>query len=140
MPRVYTTSRRVEFHQTDAAGIAHFSAFFRYMEEAEHELLRHAGLSVFTEDVEGTLSWPRVSAHCDFHGPARFEDVLQIAVDIGRMGEKSVTYRFRFTLDEKSIASGTMTSVCCRITAGGLPVSIPIPQRILDKLAPFVCD
>ena len=41
-----TTRRRVEFRDTDAAGIVHFSAFFVWMESAEHELLRAAGVPV----------------------------------------------------------------------------------------------
>ena len=36
----FTTARRIEFRDTDAAGIVHFSAFFLWMESAEHELLR----------------------------------------------------------------------------------------------------
>ena len=40
----FVARRRVEFRDTDAAGIAHFSTFFVWMESAEHELLRHAGV------------------------------------------------------------------------------------------------
>ena len=36
--------RRVRFYEVDGAGIVHFSWFFRYMEEAEYELWRSAGL------------------------------------------------------------------------------------------------
>ena len=39
-------SRRVQFAETDLAGIVHFSWMFRYMEEAEHALWRAAGLSI----------------------------------------------------------------------------------------------
>ena len=53
MPSAYTTSRRIEFRDTDAAGIAHFSVFFTMMEEAEHEFLRHLGLSVLMRDEKG---------------------------------------------------------------------------------------
>ena len=42
----YRLRRRVQFYETDAAGIVHFSWFFRYMEEAEHALWREAGLSI----------------------------------------------------------------------------------------------
>ena len=45
MSTAFVTSRRVEFSDTDAAGIVHFVAFFRMMEQAEHELLRSVGLS-----------------------------------------------------------------------------------------------
>lgn len=40
----FQTSRRVEFCDTDMAGIVHFANFFRYMEAAEHELFRNLGL------------------------------------------------------------------------------------------------
>ncbi|MEL7264077.1 MAG: hypothetical protein AAFP69_04590, partial [Planctomycetota bacterium] len=43
----FSIQRRVEFRDTDAAGIVHFSAFFPFMETAEHAFLRSLGLSVF---------------------------------------------------------------------------------------------
>src|SRR3954454_25408688 len=36
MPTPFKISRLVEFADTDMAGIMHFSAFFRFMEAAEH--------------------------------------------------------------------------------------------------------
>jgi len=88
--------RRVEFRDTDAAGIMHFSMFFVYMEQAEHELLRSLGLSVLEHDASGAISWPRVAVACDYRQPLRFEDEFEIEVSISRMGEKSVTSAFRF--------------------------------------------
>ena len=63
MPTPFHTSRFVEFSDTDMAGIMHFSAFFRYMEAAEHELLRSLGFSVYSE-IDGDVdqlsrAWPR---------------------------------------------------------------------------------
>src|SRR5215831_6794970 len=46
MPEPFRTQRRVEFADTDMAGIVHFANFFRYMEAAEVEFLRSRGLSV----------------------------------------------------------------------------------------------
>jgi 4-hydroxybenzoyl-CoA thioesterase/acyl-CoA thioester hydrolase len=134
----YCTTRRVEFRDTDTAGIMHFSAYFTYMEEAEHEFLRHLGLSVHMRDEQGVISWPRASARCDFLGAARFEDVFQIHVSVARLGEKSVTYRFRFTRDDTQLALGSITAVCCRLDPGQPPRSIPIPTAIAQKLGQFV--
>ena len=39
----YRHKRRVQFYETDAAGIVHFSWYFRYMEEAELRAWREAG-------------------------------------------------------------------------------------------------
>ena len=44
--------RIVEFRDTDAAGIAHFSAFFFWMESTEHEFLRELGVRVVDNDPE----------------------------------------------------------------------------------------
>ena len=99
MAELYRTTRRVEFSETDAAGMIHFSSYFLYMEQAEHELFRHLGTSVLTKDDSGTISWPRVSASCDYSRPGTFEDELQIDVGIARLGEKSVTYQFYFLKD-----------------------------------------
>ena len=64
MPTSFRTSRLVEFSDTDMAGIMHFSAFFRYMEAAEHELLRNLGFSVYCEIDGVPISFPRVAASC----------------------------------------------------------------------------
>src|ERR1051325_1997679 len=113
MPTAFVTTRRIEFSDTDAAGIAHFSAFFRMMEQAEHELLRSVGLSV--HDAAEKIGWPRVSAKCDFQSAARFEELLEIEVRIARLGKKSVTYSHRFLRGGEQLATGEITAVCCRI-------------------------
>ena len=134
----FRTTRRVEFSDTDAAGIAHFTAFFRYMEQAEHELLRSVGLSVLMSGPEGEFGWPRVSAKCDFSSTAKFEELLEIEVHISRLGKKSVTYRCRFLSRGQELATGEITSVCCRVNTEGELVSIPIPTPFREKLQPFV--
>jgi acyl-CoA thioester hydrolase len=138
MTTAFVTTRRVEFSDTDAAGIMHFAAFFRMMEQAEHDLLRSVGLSVVQHEVEGTLSWPRVAARCEFQSAARFEDLLQIEVRIVRLGEKSITYAHRFIRDDQTLASGEITAVCCRMQGHGPPAPMPIPAAIAVKLRPYV--
>lgn len=139
----FKTTRRVEFSDTDAAGIMHFSAFFRFMEQAEHDLLRSQGLSVvMNDDITGAgggkLSWPRVHAHCDYRAPAHYEDVLEIEVTITRLGEKSASYSFRFSNAGVELATGEITSVCCRIGGGQRPQSVEIPGWFREKLLPFI--
>lgn len=137
-PVRFVARRRVEFADTDAAGIVHFSRFFVFMEWAEHEFLRSLGLSVHHHDDEGVISWPRVSARCDYRRPARFEDVLEFSLLIRRLGDRSVTYSFEISLGGQSIAMGEVTAVCCRLKPGQAPFSIAIPAWIANKLRPFV--
>lgn len=137
MSTAFVTTRRVEFSDTDAAGIMHFVAFFRMMEQAEHDLLRSVGLSVVMHDAAGQLSWPRVKATCDFQAAAHFEDVLEIDVRIARLGDRSVTYEHVFRRGDQTLATGQVTAVCCRIHAAAPPKSLPIPEFIAAKLRPF---
>jgi acyl-CoA thioester hydrolase len=137
MPSPFHTSRLVEFHDTDMAGIMHFASFFVYMESAEHELLRSLGLSVHSQVEQEHTSFPRVSATCNYFAPARCEERLDIDVAVARIGHKSVTYEFRFTRDGLELAVGSMTAVCCRIVPGRPPSPIPIPTETVEKLQAY---
>ncbi|MFN0019997.1 MAG: acyl-CoA thioesterase [Pirellulaceae bacterium] len=134
----FRTTRRVEFSDTDAAGIAHFTAFFRYMEQAEHELLRSVGLSVFMQVDGEEITWPRVNSKCDFRSMAKFEELLEIAVSISRLGEKSITWSFQFAIGTRDVASGEITAVCCRVNPDGTLSSTLIPPIFATKLRPFL--
>lgn len=144
MPESFQTKRRVEFRDTDAAGIVHFSVFFAYMEEAEHQLLREAGLSVVSQMNGKTVSWPRVSANCDYRKAIKFEQVISIDVSIQRLGSKSITWQFQFRNEAgDTIAEGTTTTVCCEIPQETdlhealKPVPIEIPDEFREKLKGF---
>lgn len=139
----FTTTRRVEFRDTDAAGIVHFSVFFTYMEQAEHELLRSLGTSVMQADAAmpgETIGWPRVSAGCDFHGPARFEQTLQIEVFVEHIGTKSVRYRHEFSNQDGPVATGHVTAVCCRFSKDRPMESIAIANPLRKLLEQFTSD
>jgi acyl-CoA thioester hydrolase len=133
----FRTTRRVEFRDTDAAGIAHFSAFLFYMESVEHELLRDLGLSVLWADESGPISWPRVSVSCDYSGSVRFEEVLDVTLRVARLGTKSVSYEFDFSCAGRAIAKGLTVAVCCRIPKDAPPESVPIPEPIAAKLREY---
>src|SRR5688572_15517610 len=112
--------RRVQFAETDLAGIAHFSNFFRWMEEAEHAFFRSLGMSVVMRHGDGEITWPRVSVSCDYSGPVRFEDELELRLRVTRVGGKSVAYEVDFmTGGGERVALGKMISVCCAIEPGG---------------------
>jgi YbgC/YbaW family acyl-CoA thioester hydrolase len=130
----FHTKRRIEFGDTDMAGIVHFSNFFRFMESAECEYLRTRGLSVKIEWEGQTLGFPRVAASCDYVKPARFEDVLEVAVAIDRVGSKSVTFAFEFTRAGDLIARGKVTSVCCRVGKDHQIEGIEIPATYRARL------
>ena len=134
----FKTRRRVEFRDTDAAGIVHFSAFFFWMESAEHELLREVGVRVVDRGADGVeASWPRVSASCDYTAAIRFGDEIDIAVGVEQIGRSSVTYGFRFEHDGVPVARGRVVAVRCLMHPGRRPEAVPIPDDIVGRLAVY---
>jgi YbgC/YbaW family acyl-CoA thioester hydrolase len=110
----FTTHRRVEFADTDMAGIVHFANFFKWMEEAEHEFFRSLGFSIMERQPDGvSLTWPRVTATCSFEKPLFYEDMLEVRVDVERIGAKSLTYAVEFWRGTDRIATGHMKTACC---------------------------
>ena len=134
MPPVYRTTRRIEFADTDMAGIVHFANFFRFMEAAEVAFLRSRGFSVVMSWEGRKISFPRVAASCDYLRPIRFEDVAEITVRLHRLGHKSVTYAFEFGHGGDIIARGQVSAVCCRVLAGHKLESVEIPASFRKKL------
>jgi YbgC/YbaW family acyl-CoA thioester hydrolase len=133
MSEPFQITRRVEFGDTDMAGIMHFSNFFRFMEVAETEFLRSRGLNVAWAEAAGKFGFPRVAASCDYQSPARFGDLLTITVSVEKVGRKSVSYRFEFSIAERSVAVGAITAVYCRTGTGGIE-SFEIPAELRAKI------
>lgn len=140
MGQVFKTQRRVEFRDTDTAGIVHFSNFFAYMEQAEHALLRSIGLGVICEVDGQNISWPRVNAECNYRNAIKFEEMIDVEVEVTKIGTKSLTYGFRFFREETPVADGSITVVCCLFEHGQRPVSVPIPAGFIEKIKPFLSE
>lgn len=131
----FTTQRRVEFCETDMAGIVHFSNYYRYMEQAEHEYFRSLGLDIMEDQPDGTrIGWPRVSSKCRFKAPAFYNDVLEIRTSVVRKGVKSLTFQMDFWRGETWVARGQTKTVCCLIHADKQLESIEIPPRYADRI------
>jgi acyl-CoA thioester hydrolase len=126
--------RRVLFSETDVAGLVHFSNFFRYFEDAEHQLWRDAGLSIHPET--SSVGWPRVAASCEFHRPLKFEQEFDVVVRITEMTRRTIAYAGEITRNGERVATGTWKIACVtRLPDGGIR-SADIPADVAERLKP----
>ncbi len=136
-PYCFEFQRRVEFSETDMAGIMHFSNFYRFMESAEHAFFRSLDHGIH-QTIDGeTVGWPRIHSSCDFFRPVRFEDSVTIRLTIEEIRRRSVRYIHTFLLgdDATVVASGRMTTACvCLDREAGKIESINIPEELREKL------
>jgi len=135
MPVHFVTTHRVEFFETDLAGIVHFANYYRYMEQAEHSFFRSLGLQIHAKLPDGTVfGWPRVAASCSFNSPARYEDEIEIQVTVIRRTTRSLTTSYLFRLGERQLATGEMKTAYCIVPPGGGLQSVDMPPEYFERL------
>ena len=114
MPSV-TIHVRVPFVDVDSSMRIHFTAMFRYMEIAEHELMRSLGFQYATSLK--SYAFPRVHLECDFQGAIRYDDEIDVMARIERVGTTSWTVAFAAyplnvaASNAPTLATGRMTIV-----------------------------
>jgi acyl-CoA thioester hydrolase len=123
--------RRVQYPETDASGIVHFTNFFKYVEEAEHAMWRAAGLSIAQPDRE--IGWPRVAASFEFRKPLRFEDEFDVHIRVAEKTRKTIRYKAVLRKDHELIAEGWLTIICVRRVPGERVKAIDIPVDIDER-------
>ena len=136
MPCDFKVERRVEFSETDMAGIMHYSNFFRFMETAEHAFYRSLGYSVVMAHFDPPLGWPRVHAECDYFKPLRFEDLVEIHLLVKEKKNKSISYVFRFFKlngEREEVARGGLTVVCVA-HRDGVMRAVEMPAELAEKI------
>lgn len=101
-----TIRRRVEWMDTDAAGIWHHTTLIRWAEDAEAELHRRLGI------VQKTFgATPRVNIEFNYRVPLRFDDEADVTLGVSSLGETSITYLVEVNRNGEPIATGGMVAV-----------------------------
>ncbi len=138
----FKTSRLVEFHETDMAGIVHFAQFFRYMEFVEHAFLRSLGHSVVLPNTAPPLGFPRVHASCDYRRPLRFEDTVELHLLVAEKRTRSIAYQVRMARihpgPREEVAVGRLVVACVAKNPDGQFSAVPLPNSLasLIEVAP----
>ena len=128
----FTQSFRVHWVDTDAAGVMHFSNFFRCFEACEEAFYRSISLPLTeVRDRHGILL-PRVEVHCEYKAACRFDDVIDLTLRIREVAEKTITYDFQVTRrsDGKVAADGYVK--CIAISKEWR--AVPLPQDVAKKV------
>jgi YbgC/YbaW family acyl-CoA thioester hydrolase len=132
--REFTYHRRVQFPETDASGLVHFTCFFKYVEEAEHAMWRAAGLSIAPPG--SPIGFPRIAASFEYRRPLRFEDEFDVHLRVAEKTGKTLRYRAVLKKDGEVVAEGSLTIICVKRVPGAPPKATDIPAEIAERFAP----
>jgi acyl-CoA thioesterase FadM len=116
-PARVVVRRRIEWMDTDAAGIYHWTTVFRLAEAAEAALHTALGIADFTFGAT-----PRVAVQATFARSLRFNERVEVALAVQRLGRTSVEYRLAIGSDDGTAAEGTVKSCLIdRVTGRAVP-------------------
>jgi YbgC/YbaW family acyl-CoA thioester hydrolase len=135
----HTSTRRIEFSETDMAGLVHFSNFFRYMETAERDFFEAAGVDLINTKPGEVVGWPRVRAECKFSAPLRFGETIDIHLAVKSVKDRSIDFQFRiFRRNEDGTRTqagkGHMATVLTELSPSGDLRAIELPESVRSRI------
>lgn len=135
-PWKFKIEERVRRGDVDAARIIFYGAYIRFFEIAETELFRAAGLP-YGEVFDRLDIWlPRVHLECDFHRVAQLDDLLEVSVYVGRIGNKSMQLNFEVRRKNQPELVADAHFVLAAVDAHTFS-AVPIPAGLRERLAPY---
>jgi acyl-CoA thioester hydrolase len=121
---------RVRFGDTDASGRIFYISLLRHFDAAEAEFLRSLGCGY--HDIQNAkTAFPRVRVECDYLSALVYDDLMQIAVTVDRIGRASFTLAFAVSVEGREAARGKVTVVTMDREA---QTAIALPERLASAL------
>ncbi len=124
---------RVRYHECDAQGIVFNAHHFAYFDVTLTELWR-AAFGSYDAMVKSGADVMVVSAAATYRAPARFDDELDIAPRIERLGDTSMTTAIDVSNDAGPVVEGRMRHVFIGVNGEG---KVPMPDWIRSGLEPY---
>ena len=121
---------RVRYNECDQQDAVFNSNYLVYIDVTLTEMWREA-FGAYDAMTEMGLDLVVAEANVRYHAPARFDDELEIAATIEKLGTTSMTTRFDITRDSAPIAIGHLRHVFVRMPQGG---KTPIPDQVRATL------
>jgi acyl-CoA thioester hydrolase len=127
---------RVQWGDTDAAGIVFYPNYFRWFDHAGLEYLRALGLPLETLIAQHQIILPIIDAGCRFHRPARYSDLLTIETMITEKRTRTFRFEHRVTHAGEITGIGYEVRGCARSPArtDGKLELIALPEEIDSRL------
>jgi 4-hydroxybenzoyl-CoA thioesterase len=128
-------SVKVQWGDTDAAGIVFFPNYYKWMDEATHALFSEIGYPT-DQLMQNHIAIPLLETHCVFKQAVKFNVELKVQTRIEFVKEKVFKIIYDFYLKDQLIAEGygirAWTSIEGKMKA--VPISEEVRERLLLHL------
>jgi acyl-CoA thioester hydrolase len=125
---VYSFPVRVYFENTDAGGVVYHGEYFKFLERARTEWLRHLGFDHHVLGRDHGMIFVVTSMAIDFQKAARLDDNLAVSVRLESLGKVRCVFAQEIRRDDEVLVAARVT-VASLTGAGFKPVEIPAALR-----------
>ena len=134
-PFKFSARTRVGFSDTDAQGIVYYGRYLPYMDLARVEYHRMLGLLGMDTGAPGAEFVMRACT-VEYHAPAVFDDEIEVAVRVARIGRTSAAYEFAAhrTRDGELVVTAEQTLVLVDLDERR---PRPIPEHFRDAIRAY---
>ena len=133
----FVSTARVAFGDCDPANIVYFPNFYRWLDQATHDLCEAAGfeLTVVRRDRQW-VGFPLAEAGARFHRPATINDVLRIETRVKEWRPKMFLLEHRILRDGALLVEGWQTRFIGVHLAeqGGRLAALPLPAEFIEAV------
>jgi acyl-CoA thioester hydrolase len=131
MIEFHDVTLRVRYAETDQMGVVYHSNFFIWFEVGRVELIRALGMEYKRMESEDDCHIVVADAHCRYHHPARYDEVLRVRTRIAESKNRVVRFSYEVfrDSDRQLLATGETVHVICG--RNGRPKLLPEKYRIV---------
>lgn len=107
----FSHRQRVRWTEVDLQGVVFFGHYYAYFDHGMTEYFRELGYPYPDAFVDATTDTFIKHCECDYHGSARYDDVIDIHVRVARLGRSSLNMAFKITRGEDLLVTGNVVYV-----------------------------
>lgn len=108
----HTTSYRVYYEDTDAAGVVYYANYLKFAERARTEALREAGHNQHELLKNEGIAFAVVRVEIDYKKPARLDDVITIETALQELKTASMNMRQILKVKDVEVAHANVIVAC----------------------------
>jgi acyl-CoA thioester hydrolase len=133
--RIFSTSCRVLYGDTDAGGVVYNANFLRYFEKGRTELMRQWVCSYREIEAIG-LIMPVTECFARYKAPAFYDDLLTIETEVSNLRKYTCQFNYRINRQDSTQQKQSLLvkgyTIHATVTREGKLT--PLPEEIREKL------
>jgi acyl-CoA thioester hydrolase len=139
MPKEFKQIFRVSWSETDAAGIVHFSNYFRYFERAEELFYNEIGMGFERLIRDYEIKLPRIEASCRYLSVCRYNDNVEVSLQITQLDDKKLRsdFKVRNITTGKESAEGSIVNIASNLDVDR---SVLLPSDLTQAIGGYFAN